>query len=89
MGLIGKAKGLDDKFLGSSSSTRGFVFNTASGLHPRLTPVWFTVALACVIASVVALTQKGWPPAVVLLLVSAACAFMGYVCKGMPAAPRR
>jgi Flp pilus assembly protein TadB len=89
MGLIDRAKGLDNKILGSSNSTRGFVFNAASGLHPKLAPVWFAAAVAGLVVAVVALIKDPPMPGLFILIVSAACAFMGYVCSGMPQVPRR
>ena len=89
MGLLGKAKQLDDAVLGPSDSTRGFVFNVLSGLHPGLVPVWFAVAAVCGVIGVVRLVSEDVGAGTTAVVAAAACAFMGYVSRRMPPTPRR
>lgn len=87
MGLSDRAKRIDDAVLGRSDTTRGFAFNALSGLHPALTPIWFAVAVACLIAAVVAMVEGRVGIAVAALVFAGASAFMGFVARGVPAAP--
>ena len=87
MGILDRARRIDDAVLGRSDTTRGFAFNALSGLHPALTPIWFAVAVACLIAAVAAMVEGRVGIAVTGLGFAAASAFMGFVARGVPAAP--
>lgn len=85
MGLRDAAKRIDDAVLGRSDSTRGFVFNTLSGLHPALKPVWLAVAVGCLGAAAVALIGGQPGIAVIAAFLAVTAAFMGFVARDVPA----
>lgn len=85
MGMLDGAKRIDNAVLGRSDSTRGFVFNTLSGLHPALTPIWYAVAVGCLIAAAVAVVGGHIGLAVMATVVAGAAAFMGFVARDVPA----
>jgi len=88
MSIWNKAKKLDDRVFGSSSSTRGFVFNAVSGLHPALAPVWFAVATLALLFAPIAFLTNSVAAGVAALLVAAFCAFSGYISRGLPERPK-
>lgn len=88
VGLLNMGKRLDNSVLGASDSTRGFVFNAMSGLHPALAPVWLVAALILVVAGVAALASEAPGKGAVALIAASGCAVMGYVSRGLPSGPR-
>jgi hypothetical protein len=88
MGLLGRAKQLDDVVLGRSDSTRGFVMNALFGMHPLLAPVYAVVATTMLGFSVVLLAMDHPLAAAESLGLAAVCAAKGYASKRLPRQPR-
>jgi hypothetical protein len=87
MGLLTKARQLDDAVLGRSDSTRGFVMNATFGLHPYFAPWYFAIGATLLVLAVVVLATGHSLAAGESAAIAVLCIAKGYVCKRLPKLP--
>jgi hypothetical protein len=88
MGVLSRAKKLDDVVLGRSDSTRGYVMNAMGGLNPVLAPWWFGVAVVLLVAAPILAATGSRLIAVESLALALLSAAKGYVSRRLPRLPR-
>jgi hypothetical protein len=88
MGLLSRAKRLDNRVLGQSDTPRGFFANLVLlGLNPVLTPVWIVVALVCIGAGAWAMAHDKVLEGLTPLLVGLVAGARAYSSSRLPRLP--